>query len=102
MAEHAAAARAYDCWRFRLEGRKSDFLGHDAPYKSQADAPPLPTLPLDVSAKVEMLRKQAKTPIVMQPQPPMPTEEEVQAEREEYRSARLLQEHGEGSMRGMW
>jgi hypothetical protein len=57
-----------------LEGRKTDFLGKDTPYMRQADAPPLPVLSLDVEKKVEMLRKQAMAPLIMQPPPPIEKE----------------------------
>lgn len=90
LAEHAAAARAYDCWCLRLQGRTSGFLGRDAPYVRQADAPPLPVLPLDVEETVARLREQAKAPHRMQPPLPMPTDKETVEDRDEYRSARLL------------
>lgn len=87
LAEHAAAARAYDCWCLRLQGRKSDFLGQDTPYMRQADAPLLPVLPSDVEEAVERLQKQAKAPHIMQP---WVADKETLEDRAEYRSARKL------------
>lgn len=98
-AEHAAAARAYDCWCYRLEGRTADFLGQDAPYKSpseKAQPPlPLPRMPSEASAQLKKLIKEASLRSIapLQPPPlllPMPTEAESLADRDKYRSARWM------------
>ena len=93
MAEHAAAARAYDCWSFRLDGRRSAFLGEDQPYFSQKDAPPLPVFPPEKLVLVQELQRQAslRAPVSMEPAP-MPTEQEILADRDEYRAARRAQD----------
>ena len=94
LAEHSAAARAYDCWCLRLEGKKSDFLGQDQPYLTATDAPTPPSFPAEVTERVNQLQEDAKRrmpiPVLMQPPPPMQTEE-AQKDREEYRMARRKQ-----------
>lgn len=104
-AEHAAAARAYDCWCLRLEGRKNDFLGKDPPYLAADDGPSLPSylLPVDLREKVFQLQEDAKTrmPVpILNPAPPMQTEKEAAKDREEYRAARSTQ--NEPSMDEGW
>lgn len=96
-AEHAAAARAYDCWCLRLEGKESEFLGNDPPYLAADDAPSLPSylLPADLREKLFQLQEDAKTrmpvPTILNPVPPMQTEEEAVKDRDEYRAARSSQ-----------
>ena len=95
MAEHAAAARAYDCWCFRLEGRESGFLGHDKPYRSAKDAPVCHAFPTEVKQRISELQQEAKTrmpvPVILKPAPPMQSEEEILKDRDEYRAARGAQ-----------
>jgi len=92
LAERAAAARAYDCWCLRLEGRTSDYLCLDQPYLNAEDAPTCPSFPQEVKQKIVELQEEAKTrmpvPVILKPALPPQTEEERLKDREEYRATR--------------
>lgn len=94
LAEHAAAARAYDCWSLRMDRKDTNYLGQDKPYLAgdALSTPPLYLLPPDVQEKVHQLQEDAKTrmpiPVLNQQPPPMPSEEEATKDRDEYRAAR--------------
>ena len=88
-AEHAAAARALDCIRFReSDSALLPRLCSDDPYSSAVDAPPLP---LRFQLEIEALVSETPVPIISHRKVrplPMETEEEV-AHRQEYRSSRM-------------
>lgn len=106
LAEHAAAARAYDCWCLRLEGQESNFLGKDEPYRSAEDAPKCPLMPTEAKERIRQLQEEAKTrmPIpFLKPSLPMQTDEEEQKDRDEYRAARRsAQGSGDNNMNEEW
>ena len=88
-AEHAAAARALDCMRFR-ESDPASFtrLCSDNPYSNAGDAPPLP---LRFQLEIETVASETPLPIISNRKVrplPMETEEEV-AHRQEYRISRM-------------
>ena len=59
-AQHGAAARAYDCLSLRKHEPKnmnSVHLGHEEPYMTENDAPPLPSMPDDIRNKIDAQRQ---------------------------------------------
>ena len=88
-AEHAAAAKALDCIRFReSDSSLLPRLCSDNPYSNAADAPPLP---LRFQLEIETLTSETPVAIIsnLKVRPlPMETEEEV-AHRQEYRMSRM-------------
>jgi len=95
LAEHAAAARAYDCWSLRMDRKETNYFGRDEPYLAgdALSTRSLYVLPADVQEKVYQLQEDARTrmpiPILNQKPPLMPTEEEAKKDRDEYRAARV-------------
>jgi hypothetical protein len=59
-AQHGAAARAYDCLSLRMykpQGMNSVRIGHEEPYMTEQEAPPLPTIPDEERNKIEAERQ---------------------------------------------